>query len=251
MGPPPSRREVVTTDASLSGWGGVWQHRGVSGLWDPHWTGCHINVLELQAVVLTLRHFDSVLVGKHVLIRTDNTSVVFHINHQGGTRSLPSFHLTRTLLTWAESRFLSLRAIHVHLNSAADCLSRGGPRPTNWQLHREVVLRIWDVYGMAAVDLFASRETTHCPLWFAERYEIGSLGGDALAHEWPDLLLYAFPPTALLWAVLNRVRERSHRLLLIAPRWPSMPWFHLLLSLTTGTCCPRWGDPYGTLARSD
>ncbi|KAL2096973.1 hypothetical protein ACEWY4_006180 [Coilia grayii] len=113
MGPPPARREVVTTDASLTGWGGVWQHQGVSGQWDPHMKRCHINVLELQAVFLTLKHFESVLRGKHVMVRTDNTSVVFHINHQGGTRSLPSLRLTQALLTWAETRFLSLRATHI------------------------------------------------------------------------------------------------------------------------------------------
>ena len=28
-----SRREVVVTDASPSGWGTVWQHRAVRGLW--------------------------------------------------------------------------------------------------------------------------------------------------------------------------------------------------------------------------
>ena len=119
-----------------------------------------------------------------------------------------------------------------HLNIAADSLSRGGPRPANWRLHKEIVQLIWNTYGAAAVDLFASKETTHCPLWFAEQVE--SLGRDALSHEWPDLLLYAFPPIPLIWAVLSRVREMGHRVLLIAPRWPSMPWFHLLLTLTAG-----------------
>ena len=150
------------------------------------------------------------------LVRTDNTSVVFHINHQGGTRSLPSLQLALALLTWAETRLLSLRARHIpgHLNIAADSLSRGGPRPANWRLHKEIVQLIWNTYSAAAVDLFASKETTHCPLWFAEQVE--SLGRDALSHEWPDLLLYAFPPIPLIWAVLSRVREMGDRVLLIA-----------------------------------
>lgn len=29
IGLPPAHRELVTTDASLSGWGGLWQHQGI------------------------------------------------------------------------------------------------------------------------------------------------------------------------------------------------------------------------------
>ena len=35
LGSIPSRREVVATDASLAGWGAVWQCRTVRGLWSP------------------------------------------------------------------------------------------------------------------------------------------------------------------------------------------------------------------------
>lgn len=41
------------------------------------------------------------------------------------------------------------------------------------------------------------------------------LGIDALAHSWPHVLLYAFPPLALLLATLTRVREHGHTLILI------------------------------------
>ena len=78
MGPPPACREVVTTDASSMGWGGVWQRQGVSGQWDPHMRRCHINVLELQAVFLTLKHFEHALVGKHVSQDRQHLSGVSH-----------------------------------------------------------------------------------------------------------------------------------------------------------------------------
>ncbi|XDV25256.1 hypothetical protein PO909_029202 [Leuciscus waleckii] len=124
------------------------------------------------------------------------------------------------------------RAAHIpgHCNRVADSLSRSGPKPGDWCLHKAVVQSIWGLYGTAAVDLFASRETTHCPLWFTEQKEQGSLGQDALAHNWPDLLLYAFPPIPLLWPVLRRVQERQHRLILVAPCWPARPWFTIASS---------------------
>ena len=80
-------RKVITTDATLTGWGGVFEGRPINGVWSPHLSRAHINYLELMAVVLTLRHFLPFLQGHHVLVRTDNTSTVAHINRQGGLRS--------------------------------------------------------------------------------------------------------------------------------------------------------------------
>ncbi|KAL0153042.1 hypothetical protein M9458_051641 [Cirrhinus mrigala] len=50
MGPPPAGREIVTTDASQQGWGGVWNQRGVKGIWEKTLPFQHINYLELKAV---------------------------------------------------------------------------------------------------------------------------------------------------------------------------------------------------------
>ena len=239
LGPPPARREVVTTDASMSGWGGVWNHQGVRGSWGPGLCSQHVNLLELMAVWLTLRHFSAELEGRHVLVRTDSTSVVFFINHQGSTRSRRCLALSRRLLVWADRHLLSLRAAHIPgvSNRTADVLSRGGVRAGDWCLNVHVAQMLWRTYGRAEVDLFATRQTSLCPLWFAEGCEPGSLGQDALAHDWPDLLLYAFPPPSLIWMTLARVLETGCRVLLVAPCQPARPWFPLLLSLLVARPC--------------
>lgn len=87
LGSVPSRQEVVVMDAYHSGWGAVWSHRTASGIWDPLQRPLHINVLELCAVHLPLRHFLPFLKNRHGLVRSDNTSTVYHMNHQEGTRS--------------------------------------------------------------------------------------------------------------------------------------------------------------------
>lgn len=237
LGMIPSRREVVVTDSSLGGWGAVWQNRAVRGLWGAQQRLEHINVLELRAVYLALRHFIPALRGKHVLIRTDNTSTVYQINHQGGTRSMSSLRVTQRLLTWAFPQLLSLRAMHIPglQNQVADFLSRQKPPPGEWRLHPEVVEEIWGRYGKMEVDLFASAASTHCPLWFSLKEATSPLGQDALAHTWPNRLLYAFPPTPLILATLDRVRRDNHRLLLVAPNWPGRPWFPVVLRLLDGT----------------
>lgn len=62
------------------------------------------------------------LEGKHVLFQTDNTSAVFHINHQDWNRSLSE---AQRLLKWAHPCLASLRVVHLTgtENSVADYLS--------------------------------------------------------------------------------------------------------------------------------
>lgn len=99
---------------------------------------------ELQAVCLALHYFLPVLGGKHLVVRTDNTSVVCLINHQGNTRTQQSLRSVQHLLCWADRHLLSLRAV---LNMAVNLLSGQCPHPGEWKLHPKVVQAIWHRYG--------------------------------------------------------------------------------------------------------
>ena len=138
------------------------------------------------------------------------------------------------------TRLTSLRAVNIPgaLNQAADLLSRSGPPPGEWRLHAEVVANLWARFGVAQVDLFASRETTHCQMWFSLSYPCGPLGLDALSHEWPGGIFYAFPPIPLIPLVLERIRQGSYRVLLVAPRRLARHWFPALLRLVHGQPWP-------------
>ncbi len=198
------------------------------GLWSGHYLMWHINCLEMLAVFRALKHFLLDLRNHNVLVRTDNTAVVSYINHQGGLRSRPLYKLAHQILVWSQDKFLSLRAVYIpgHLNVGADILSRQGPRPGEWSLHPEVVKQIWRVFGQAQVDLFATHQTSHCPLWYSLTHP-APLGLDAMVQTWPRLRLYAFPPIILLPGVLERVRRDGVRLLLVAPFWPGRVWYDL------------------------
>ncbi len=76
-----SRHTVVTTDASSKGWGATCNGQAASGLWTGPRLLWHINCLELWAVHLALRQFRPLLLGKHVLVRTDNTAAVSAQTH--------------------------------------------------------------------------------------------------------------------------------------------------------------------------
>ncbi len=90
---------------------------------------------------LALRQFRPLLLGKHVLVRTDNTAAVSYINRLGGIRSHRMSQLARHLLLWSHTQFKSLRAVHIpgQLNRAADALSRQLTFPGEWRLHPETI----------------------------------------------------------------------------------------------------------------
>ncbi len=92
------RRHMVTTDASMTGWGAVFEGRPASGEWTGEFLSWHINCLELRAVFLALMYFLPVLGGHRIIVRTDNMAVVSHINCQGGSRSRTLDRLARRLL---------------------------------------------------------------------------------------------------------------------------------------------------------
>ncbi|XP_051959811.1 uncharacterized protein LOC127627466, partial [Xyrauchen texanus] len=229
------------TDASKLGWGTVCNGRAATGQWNRGPLRWHINCLELLAIFLALKKFLPLIRGKHVLVRTDSTTVVAYINRQGGVRSLHMSQLARRLLLWSQQRLESLRATHIpgNLNVIADALSRQNLPGGEWRLHPQSVQLIWDRFGKAQVDLSASQETSHCPLWYG--LTEAPLGTDALAHSWPEgLRKYAFPPVSLLAQVLCKVREDKEQVTLVAPYWPNRMWFSDLTLLMTA---PPWRIP--------
>ena len=54
----------------------------IASVWTRSERELHISVLELRAVILALHHWATVLQGRHVLIATDNATVVAYINKQ-------------------------------------------------------------------------------------------------------------------------------------------------------------------------
>ncbi len=97
-------RKVVTTDASNTGWGALCEGKPTFGHWSKTESGFHINCLEMLAVCRACQFFLPDLIGRHVLIRSDNMSVVSYINHQGGVSSKRLFILAERLLEWAQAQ---------------------------------------------------------------------------------------------------------------------------------------------------
>ncbi len=94
-------------------------------------------------------------------------------------------------------------------------------------LHPQTVQEIWGIFGQ---PLCLRGQHTLTNFFFKNR--------EALAHDWPNLLLYAFPPIALILQVIRRIREQKHRVLLVAPLWRNQHWFTELSRLLTASPWP-------------
>ncbi|KAI2644665.1 Transposon Ty3-G Gag-Pol polyprotein [Labeo rohita] len=113
-----------------------------------------------------------------------------------------------------------------------------------WRLHPQSVQLIWDRFGQAQLDLFASPESTHCQLWYG--LTEAPLGIDALAHSWQrGRLKYAFPPVSLIAQTLCKVREDEEQILLVAPFWPNRTWFSDLVLLASAPPCAHFHQKSG------
>jgi hypothetical protein len=235
----PETQCTVTTDASLVGWGGHMGEHVVQGLWSQADRLLHINVLEMKAVFLSLEALVSHLIGKVVLIRTDNTTVMSYINKKGGTKAPGLCILTYQMWTWCLKRGISLKAIHIPgtENVLADKLSRVFVDPTSWEIHPRMVNLVFQVLGRPMMDLFASTGNQKLPCFCSRYPEAEAYHTNALDLNWRRVWGYAYPPLALLPMVIQKIRQDGATIILLAPFWPKRSYYPDLLDLLIDFPC--------------
>ena len=120
------------------------------------------------------------------------------------------------------------------LNVMADLLSRSNQiQSTEWSLHPQVFKQICHKWFTPHVDLFATHLNHKVPLYVSPIPDQNAWDIDARNINWSGLTAYAYPPTALLHRVIQKIRQSSCLIIVIAPGWPGMPWFWDLVQLST------------------
>ncbi|XP_063802384.1 uncharacterized protein LOC134970322 [Pseudophryne corroboree] len=237
---------MVTTDASLSGWGAVFQTHHFQGRWSNQESKLQINILELRAIRYALIRIQTMVQGQPVRVQSDNATAVAYINKQGGTRSWSTMREVAQILAWAERWVPVISAIHIPgvENWEADFLSRHTIHPGEWELHPEVFLSLVDRWGMPDIDLMASRLNAKLPHYGARTQDPQAILIDALTAPWQFQLGYVFPPIPLIPRLLQRIRREGLAVILVTPDWPRRQWYTLLRSMVVG-------DPFRLPLRPD
>lgn len=225
---------VMTTDASHWGWGGVVTEGDrtlctFQGSWNeclpPGTPPLHINELELRAVLLTLERAlqeNAVPPRSFLCMMIDSTTALRYVKRRGGPvphLDAVSLEITRLLARHA----VQYRAEYVATEeNTADELSRHAM--WDWGLHPDVMDTVFARFGTPEIDLFASPRSAVLPDYL-------SFGGDSFTADWSAYgLAWANPPLSLVQRVLEKAAADECTLLLVAPRWPSRPWWPVLES---------------------
>jgi hypothetical protein len=226
---------TLYTDASLQGWGAHMNDMEISGTWTVEESILHINCLELKAIVKAFQLWIPFLKGRQVLIATDNTTVVSYINKQGGTSSHSLLSLTQELLLLVHTHDITIRARHIpgRFNVIADRLSRREQAlSTEWQLQPMILFRVFSVWGIPEIDLFATVYNAQLPVFVSPVPDPRAMAVDALSLSWEGRWMYMFPPFPILNVVIRKLHNTLNgEVILIAPWWPSQTWFPHLLRL--------------------
>ncbi|XP_078239272.1 uncharacterized protein LOC140705553 [Pogona vitticeps] len=225
----------VTTDGSPLGWGAHCDGHQIHVSWSPQEAWLHMNHLELLAVIKALRAFLPLVQGRAIQLVTDNSTTMFCVNKQGGTRSKSLLFLAVHLWECCYQQHIFLVAIHVSTteNQVADELSRHSFQTHKWELDPVVFHTLCHRWGTPSIDMFAALNNRKCHKYVsrAGRGE-GSLG-DAFMIPWNESLLYLFPPIPIIQRALIRTLQMEAEVILIAPWWPRQPWFSMLLQSAT------------------
>ena len=229
---------IIRSDASLTGWGGVYESQSTGGRWSAEENSYHINQLELLAVYLTLKSFCSNASCVHIHAQIDNTTAVTYINKMGGMKENLN-DLTREILLWCINRNIWLTAAHLpgSENCEADYESRNSNDDTEWELDSEVYIKIEQYFGSPDIDLFASRLNYKVTPYCSYRPDPNAKLVDAFTFNWGTNFNYIFPPFSILGAVLRKIVQDQADAIVIAPLWPTQPWFPKILQLLVD--CPR------------
>ena len=83
------------------------------------------------------------------------------------------------------------------------------------------------------VDLFATHLNHKLPLYVSPVPDPNARDIDAMNKNWMGLTAYAYPPTALLHRVIQKIRQCHCLIIVIAPGWPGIPWLWDLVQLST------------------
>ena len=191
-----------------------------SGLWSEEEARLSINVRELLAVGKGVRAFLPLLKGHSVVVFCDNTTAISCLRHQGGTLSLTPN------LSWGNATWWRMPC-PVRIR----CWVWSGPYARKFSTLR----KRWPVM----VDLFATSLNHRLSACFAPMSDLMAAATDAMLQAWDLLQAYAFPPVAMIRALLNKIRSSvGAEITLIAPFWPMREWFPYLLSLLSEPLIP-------------
>ena len=224
-------------DASNTGWGVKFLSYKTGGNWNIEEEDLHINVKEMLAIYYSLCAFSDKLKTAHLLIFSDNTTAVSVINHMGTSRSQLCNDTAKTIWEFCRLNDIWLTVTHIPgvENIDADRESRKEYSDSNWKLNPVLFKSACDFCNfLPDIDCFANRLNTQLPDYISFKPDPFAKFIDAFTINWSWYKPYLFPPFSVLGQVLQKIRDDKADVLLVAPVWPTKPWYNTFLDMLVG-----------------
>jgi hypothetical protein len=134
----------------------------------------------------------------------------------------------RKIATLCRTKQLVLQPEYIRSedNIMPDFLSRMTSQ-SDWMLSASCFHLLNTTLGPLQIDRFATAENKQCREFNSWYHSPGSRG-DALAESWRGVKNFCNPPFALLPTTIRKIITEGAEAVVIAPNWPSAPWFPLL-----------------------
>jgi hypothetical protein len=121
-------------------------------------------------------------------------------------------------------------------NVEADHRSRHFKQNHEWMLNPCIYQSVAHELNFEVdVDLFATRLNTQIEKFVSWEPDPEAWAIDAFTLDWSKLQFYAFPPFSLLTRCLQKVKLEQATGIIIAPDWPTQPWFPVLKAMCVRT----------------
>ena len=224
-------------DASNTGWGVKFLSFNTGGSWSLKEQVLHINLKEMLAIFYSLNTFKGYIKHSHVLIFSDNTTAVSVINHMGTSKSQDCNALAKSIWDFCQCEDIWLTISHIPGvdNVDADRESRKEYCDSNWKLNPELFQAACEFCEFSPdIDCFANRLNTQLSDYVSFKPDPFAKYIDAFTLNWTWFKPYIFPPFSVLGQVLRKIRDDKADVLLIAPVWPTKPWYNTFLDLLVG-----------------
>ena len=228
----------LESDSSDIGWGGLvlTKNDKTGGSWTKQEIALKNNYLELKAACFAILSLCKNMKNTHILIKSDNTTAVGYLNHQGG-RKFKLNKLAKDIWLWAKQNqnWITAEYIPGKENLKADKISRTMQSNLEWSLDYDTFEKIIKKFGKPKIDLFASRLNNKLPKYYAWKPDPNSIGTNAFLQEWGNTFAYAFPPFNQIGKTIQKAIKEKTKLILVCPNWPSQPWYSVATQLAKQT----------------
>jgi hypothetical protein len=208
---------TLITDASLEGWGVIWDGHEFFGPWDSDFED-RIDELELLAILYAIQCWPADLpAGSVIQLWCDNQVAVSYIRNLGGKVERLD-RVAREIWLELEMREVFLLASYINTkDNPAEALTRGVTNKKqllDCEVQMNPLVFEWCVNQgpfRPQIDWFASSSNTQLNRFYSWNCDPAAEGVDAFVFFWGVCEGYIFPPFVLIPRILrNRSSKTKH-----------------------------------------